>query len=57
MSNPAQLVLGLAILVGLGALARVDEVLVRWVDGREEAYGPFETGREWRLARGAGRAR
>jgi hypothetical protein len=41
---------------GLGALARVDEVLVRWVDGREEAYGPFETGREWRLARGAGRA-
>ncbi len=42
---------------GLGALRAVDEVLVRWVDGREEAFGPFEAGREWKLARGGGRAR
>jgi hypothetical protein len=43
--------------VGLGSLTTVDEVLVRWVDGPEEAFGPFEAGREWKLARGAGRAR
>jgi hypothetical protein len=41
--------------VGLGSARAVDEVLVRWTDGGEERFGPLAAGREWVLARGAGR--
>jgi enediyne biosynthesis protein E4 len=43
--------------VGLGTAQSVEEVTVRWLDGREESYGPFAAGRDWTLVRGQGRAR
>jgi hypothetical protein len=43
--------------LGLGALTGVSEVVVRWVDGTEESFGTLAANREWRLARGTGRAR
>ena len=41
------------VLVGLGAARGVDDVVVRWVDGTEESFGPLAAGRDWILARGA----
>lgn len=37
---------------GLGSAERVDEVTVRWPDGREEEFGPFEAGRIHELRKG-----
>jgi hypothetical protein len=42
--------------VGLGSATRVTDVRVRWVDGREEAFGDFEANRTVRLRRGEGKA-
>lgn len=41
--------------VGLGAEREVPEVLVRWVDGSEERFGPLAAGRVHELRRGTGR--
>jgi hypothetical protein len=43
--------------LGLGSGQGVDSIAVRWVDGTEETFGPFEARREWTLARGTGRVR
>ncbi len=43
--------------LGLGSRTSVDDIVVRWLDGSEEVFGPFEAGRDWRLERGAGRPR
>ena len=43
-----------AVHVGLGAAERVDEVRVRWCDGTEERFGPFEVDRSVVLRRGQG---
>ncbi|HEX6883001.1 MAG TPA: CRTAC1 family protein [Planctomycetota bacterium] len=40
--------------LGLGAAERVDSVLVRWVDGTSERFGPLEAGRAHELRRGQG---
>jgi hypothetical protein len=40
--------------VGLGAAQAVDAVLVRWVDGASERFGPLAAGREHVLRRGQG---
>ena len=40
--------------LGVGALTGVDDVVVRWVDGTRERFGPFPAGREHVLARGRG---
>ena len=40
--------------VGLGAVQRVDGVLVRWVDGTSERFGPFPAGKLHELRRGQG---
>ena len=40
--------------VGLGSLARVDAVEVRWTDGTSERFGAFEAGRVHELRRGQG---
>ncbi len=40
--------------LGLGELAGVDAVVVRWVDGTRERFGPFPAGREHTLRRGQG---
>jgi hypothetical protein len=42
--------------VGLGSAAEVHDVVVRWVDGKEEAFGTLAAGREHELRRSAGRA-
>jgi hypothetical protein len=42
--------------VGLGSAERVDSVLVRWVDGSEERFGPLAAGTVHELRRGAGTA-
>jgi len=42
--------------LGLGAAGRVEAVRVRWVDGEEERFGPFEANRTHVLRRGAGAA-
>jgi len=34
---------------GLGATTKVDRVLVRWTDGREATFGPFEAGRTYEI--------
>ena len=39
---------------GLGERTIVDSVLVRWVDGGEERFGPLEVDRTHTLRRGAG---
>ena len=41
--------------VGLGAEREVTEVVVRWVDGSEERFGPFAAGALHELRRGQGR--
>ncbi len=41
--------------VGLGPLARIEEVRVRWVGGAEERFGPFEADHLHVLRRGEGR--
>jgi hypothetical protein len=46
-----------AALVGLGRAERVEEVLVRWPGGQEEAFGALEAGRYHVLLRGAGTGR
>ena len=43
--------------LGLGAVREVDDVSVRWVDGRTESFGPRQADRVWRLVRGAGEER
>jgi len=40
--------------VGLGTARAVDAVLVRWVDGTSERFGPLEAGRVHELRRGQG---
>ncbi len=40
---------------GLGEADRVETVRVRWVDGSDERFGPFEAGRDVVLKKGAGR--
>jgi hypothetical protein len=40
--------------LGLGTLTRVDGVLVRWVDGTSERFGPFQAGAVHELKRGQG---
>jgi len=40
--------------VGLGAARQVDGVLVRWVDGTSERFGPLAAGRVHELRRGQG---
>jgi hypothetical protein len=41
---------------GLGALERVERVVVRWPQGTEEAFGPFAVNQLYLLREGAGRA-
>ncbi|MEE8467580.1 MAG: CRTAC1 family protein [Planctomycetota bacterium] len=41
--------------LGLGELARVDEVVVRWLDGTRESFGPRQADRTIVLRRGEGR--
>ena len=41
--------------VGLGALTRVERVRVRWPEGTEESFGPFEVDREFVLRPSAAR--
>lgn len=45
------------ILCGLGEAHAPVEVLVRWVDGSEERFGPLEPDRKHQLRRGTGRPR
>ena len=40
--------------VGLGTASVVDSVLVRWVDGTSERFGPLAAGRVHELRRGLG---
>jgi hypothetical protein len=40
---------------GLGTLERVDRITVRWPNGKEEAFGPFETKHLYLVREGAGR--
>lgn len=40
--------------VGLGEIAKVESVTVRWVDGTRERFGPFEADRIVELRRGKG---
>ena len=40
--------------VGLGAATRVDKVRVRWRDGAEESFGPFDADQILTLRRGEG---
>ena len=39
---------------GLGAATRVEDVVVRWIDGARESYGSFDAGQVVTLRRGAG---
>lgn len=41
--------------VGLGSATRVEEVAVRWPDGRQELFGPFPVDRAVTLRQGEGR--
>jgi hypothetical protein len=40
--------------VGLGNVAKVDSVTVKWVDGTRERFGPFEADRIVEIRRGSG---
>jgi hypothetical protein len=40
---------------GLGAVARVDQVVVRWLEGASEVFGPFGINRQYQLRQGQGR--
>lgn len=40
--------------VGLGDIATVDSVTVRWADGAQERFGPFEADRAVEIRRGGG---
>ncbi|HTE91576.1 MAG TPA: CRTAC1 family protein [Terriglobales bacterium] len=40
---------------GLGAAQNVNRVVVRWPDGIEEGFGPFQQGRVYEIRKGAGR--
>ena len=40
--------------VGLGDLRKVDRVTVRWLDGTQEQFGPFDADRIVELRRGSG---
>jgi ASPIC and UnbV len=42
--------------VGLGAATRVEAVAVRWIDGVEERFGPFDADRIVTVRRGTGTA-
>jgi hypothetical protein len=44
-----------AVVVGLGSARGVEEVMVRWPGGSEEAFGALEVGRYHTLERGQGR--
>jgi hypothetical protein len=37
---------------GLGAAARVDDVVVRWPDGESTSHGPLEAGARWEVTQG-----
>ncbi|RME37718.1 MAG: CRTAC1 family protein, partial [Planctomycetota bacterium] len=37
---------------GLGAVRRIDRVVVRWIDGTEETFGPFDADRYRTIRRG-----
>ena len=41
--------------LGLGEADRVDEVVVTWVDGATDRFGPFDAGADFVLRRGEGR--
>lgn len=41
--------------VGLGEAKRVERVIVRWIGGAEESFGPFECDRQYVLERGEGK--
>ena len=43
--------------VGLGAITKVAQVRVRWRNGHEEAFGPFDVDREFTLRLGGGTSR
>ena len=45
-----------AVHIGVGAAPRVSDVVVRWVDGAQEAFGDFAAGQVATLRRGKGRA-
>jgi len=40
---------------GLGSAQQVDNVTVRWPGGRQETFGPFDTGQLYELREGQGR--
>ena len=40
---------------GLGPATKVDRVVVRWLDGAVESFGPFAAGRLYELRQGSGR--
>jgi hypothetical protein len=42
--------------VGLGETLRADELIVRWMDGKLEAFGPFEADQAVSVRRDQGRA-
>ncbi|HEY7509999.1 MAG TPA: ASPIC/UnbV domain-containing protein, partial [Vicinamibacteria bacterium] len=42
---------------GLGAAGRVDELAVRWPDGRRARYGPLEAGTRWEVRQDEAAAR
>jgi hypothetical protein len=44
-----------AVHLGLGPTTQVKELTVRWVDGKQETFGPFEADRTVTLQRGTGR--
>jgi hypothetical protein len=44
-----------AVHFGIGASSGVDEIDVRWIDGRHESFGPAEGSRSITLRRGEGR--
>ncbi|MCA9002768.1 MAG: ASPIC/UnbV domain-containing protein, partial [Planctomycetes bacterium] len=41
--------------VGLGAAKAIDRVVVTWLDGKEEVFGPFASGMPAVVKRGTGR--
>jgi hypothetical protein len=45
------------LLFGLGAIARVESVEVRWPDGRAETLGPMDVDRYLTVREGAGVSR
>lgn len=42
--------------IGLGPARRVDEIRVKWVDGTQERFGPFDANRVVTIRKGTGRS-